>query len=697
MYFNLLCGFKRTEDACEIKYDRRFPVFEMELNHNQKLTHKIGGYDPPIKIEEVLMSRQLFTIFSLVLLVMLVVVGNIYSGNNAKIEKQEVSLVTPEVDAQWEARLEAFIRSGATLKQPHPIIPSTNNAAVATDTVGKTTYDFGANATLGRRFSLSPGTSNGIHFGYMGRTTGSNTDRYATYDFYDRDFGLFFGPEVFSSYAGSGWACAVDGQNHEALMVFHFTPTGSTVTTRFVKDDGQAFYSFSTDVLVDPAGLWPSLAANGNTLFVTNTADPSRIPGQSWYSTDFGATWTQSGFPTTPSPGAVQWESVENWPEFNPVNSSEIGFASIQEETPQNSGTTYQGGISWSSTPDLGATWTSNTVYDFGTMLPGDFAYLPRIPGNETYFNLGQITFWTQEFGTYGNDGTFHVVFNGAGFQVVAPGDTINIFPIVYWNSQDQQLIELTADSVARNPAISDTVVDVSVYASIGNAWPHIAVGPDNVVAVVWQQMEMIDASTLRIELGTVGGTPITPFVMTDIYCAVSADNGQTWSEPFKVGGEEGESDIYAMLARDIEKDANDNYFIHLTYLWDTNPGISLNDGTEFSECAWIYNLVDITPHIPVGISPTSKNLVTDFKLAQNYPNPFNPSTTIKFNIPRTTEVTLEVFNNLGQRVSTLVNGRMTAGDHEVVFEGSDLSSGIYFYRLTVDNVSQKRKMVLMK
>lgn len=642
------------------------------------------------------MSRQFFTILFLVLIAMIMVSNNIYSGNTP-IRKRTQSLVSPEIDAQWEARLKAFVKSGGALKRPHLIIPSTNNAAVLVDTVGKTTYDFGANATLGRRFSLSPGASNGIHFGYMGRTTGTNDSRFATYDFYDRDFGLFFGPYTFSLYAGSGWACAVDGQNHEALMVFHFTPTGSTVTTRFVKDDGQAFYGFSTDVLVDPAGLWPCLAANGNNLFVTNTADPSRIPGQSWYSTDFGTTWTQSGFPTPPSPGAALWESVENWPEFNPANPSEIGFASIEEEVPQNSGTTYQGGIAWSSTQDLGATWTSNTVFDFGTMLPGDFTYLPRLPGNDTYFNLGQITFWTQEFGTYGDDGTFHVVFNGDGFQVVAPGDTFNIFPIVYWNSQDQQTIELTADSVARNPAISDTVVDLAPWASVGNAWPHIAVGPDNVVAVVWQQMEMIDATTLRIVLGSVGGTPITPFVATDIYCAVSSDNGQTWSEPFKVGGEEGESDIYPMLARDIEKDANNNYLMHLSYLWDTNPGISLNDASDFSECAWIYNLVDITSHVVTGINPTGETPARDFKLAQNYPNPFNPSTTINFNLPRPTEVTLEVFNNLGQKVTTLVNGRLNAGDHEVKFEGNNLSSGIYFYRLTTDNFSQKRKMVLLK
>jgi len=638
------------------------------------------------------MSRQLFTIFSLVLLVMLVVGGNIYSGNTPKVDKtKEISIVTPEIDAQWEAKLKEYIESGATLKRPHPITPSTNNAAVATDTIGKTTYDFGGNSCQGRRLALSAGTSNGIHFGYMARTTGSNTDRYATYDFYDRDFGLFFGPYQFSSYAGSGWASVVDGQSNEALMVFHWSNSATgLVTTHFVKDDGQAFYGFSTDIEVDPAGLWPGFAVNGNTIFITDTPDPARIPGNSFYSTDYGATWTQSSFPTPPNPAALNFENPESWPEFNPANPSEIGFAELQEEEPTPAGTNYQGGVAWCSTTDLGATWNSMTVYDFGTILPGNFAYLPQ--------TLFQHTFYTQIMNAYSDNGTGHLVFNGSGFQVIG-ADTFSIYPVVYWNTQQQQLIELTADSVARNPAISDTVLALFPYRCIGNSWPSIATGPDGVVAVVWQQIEMVDASNVRVVYGTLGATQV-PFYATDIFCAVSSDYGQTWSDPFKVGGEIGECDMYPILARSVEKDASNNYLMHLMYLWDTNPGGSLASPseTDFSECAWLYNMVDITPYLPpVGISPTSGNLVTDFKLAQNYPNPFNPSTTIKFNLPRTTEVTLEVFNNLGQRVSTLVNGRLNAGDHEVEFEGSNLSSGIYFYRLTVDDVSQKRKMVLMK
>lgn len=91
--------------------------------------------------------------------------------------------------------------------------------------------------------------------------------------------------------------------------------------------------------------------------------------------------------------------------------------------------------------------------------------------------------------------------------------------------------------------------------------------------------------------------------------------------------------------------------------------------------------------------------LPIDFALEQNYPNPFNPSTNIEFSIPNATPVQLDVFNVLGQRVATLVNGQtMTAGTHSVAFDASDLTSGMYIYRLQAGaNFSQTRTMMLLK
>ncbi len=86
------------------------------------------------------------------------------------------------------------------------------------------------------------------------------------------------------------------------------------------------------------------------------------------------------------------------------------------------------------------------------------------------------------------------------------------------------------------------------------------------------------------------------------------------------------------------------------------------------------------------------------FTLYQNYPNPFNPSTVIKFSIKEQSNVSLDVFNTLGQKVATLINKELSAGNYKYTFDGSKLSSGVYFYRLKSGNsFVQIKKMLLLK
>jgi len=90
-------------------------------------------------------------------------------------------------------------------------------------------------------------------------------------------------------------------------------------------------------------------------------------------------------------------------------------------------------------------------------------------------------------------------------------------------------------------------------------------------------------------------------------------------------------------------------------------------------------------------------SIPTEYKLNQNYPNPFNPSTVISYAIPKSGIVNLKIFNVLGQLVRTLVNQSQLAGTHQVTFNANSLSSGVYFYSLTVDNFTSVKKMMLIK
>ena len=132
----------------------------------------------------------------------------------------------------------------------------------------------------------------------------------------------------------------------------------------------------------------------------------------------------------------------------------------------------------------------------------------------------------------------------------------------------------------------------------------------------------------------------------------------------------------------------------------DVNMNIELTPG-EFR----IYTTKKLeTPEagITTDISNIKPNIITEYNLMQNYPNPFNPTTTIKYAIPNNSKsemlnVKLIVYNILGSEVATLVNQRQSSGNYSVTFDASNLTSGIYFYRLQNGSFVETKKMVLLK
>lgn len=124
--------------------------------------------------------------------------------------------------------------------------------------------------------------------------------------------------------------------------------------------------------------------------------------------------------------------------------------------------------------------------------------------------------------------------------------------------------------------------------------------------------------------------------------------------------------------------------------------------GTERWDLPWAeYNpqFVDYSNGVPpvVGVRQVGSVVPETFVLDQNYPNPFNPTTTIRYDVPAAGEVTLKVFNILGQEVRTLFSGIQQPGTYEAIFEGNGLSSGVYLFRLSAPGYGQTRKMILAK
>jgi len=98
-----------------------------------------------------------------------------------------------------------------------------------------------------------------------------------------------------------------------------------------------------------------------------------------------------------------------------------------------------------------------------------------------------------------------------------------------------------------------------------------------------------------------------------------------------------------------------------------------------------------------VGVNTMGSEVVNNFLLKQNYPNPFNPVTTIKYELKSSDFIQIKVYDVLGSEVAQLVNEKQSSGAYEIKFDGSSLSSGVYFYKLTSNDFSEVRSMILLK
>lgn len=132
-----------------------------------------------------------------------------------------------------------------------------------------------------------------------------------------------------------------------------------------------------------------------------------------------------------------------------------------------------------------------------------------------------------------------------------------------------------------------------------------------------------------------------------------------------------------------------DYQLVYLTFIYETMPNPEDRELLLSNVFKWFGAVTDL--------APTPGQKTGFFSLSQNYPNPFNPVTQIRFGLPKSTDVRIEIFNILGQRVSVLIDGKRMAGQHKVEFDGRRFASGIYFYRLKAGDFIDVKKMVLIR
>lgn len=226
-----------------------------------------------------------------------------------------------------------------------------------------------------------------------------------------------------------------------------------------------------------------------------------------------------------------------------------------------------------------------------------------------------------------------------------------------------------------------DGITWKNVYKSIlqGSEINRIAIAPNGTIfASNWDEgilRSTDDGATWELKKSDYYSSQYYPINVDKkgvVYCSgsdskfySSTDNGETWDDIT--------DNLALTTVNDIIFDKNDTIYIATDEsVWRINPDYSVNVKQD-------------------------KKTEFNYSLEQNYPNPFNPTTRIKYSVLLTQLVILRIYDILGNKVSTLVNEIKPPGTYEVTFDGSKLSSGIYFYKLTSGPFTQTRKFVLMK
>ncbi|MCK6620593.1 MAG: T9SS type A sorting domain-containing protein [Calditrichaceae bacterium] len=529
--------------------------------------------------------------------------------------------------------------------------------------LGRTWYDYAP--VSGRTLAHAYGSGNdGIHFVFS-KVLPQGAPRRVNYDYFDEGLGGFFGNWAVTEDQATGSGRVLNGKDDEAIVGL----SGSGL--RIFQDSGEAGFFFS-EVFNAPGVAFQGMDIHGNTVIAGG-------PDTLLYSLDYLQTW--QGAAISPfDPSINVWIPVG--PQINPANPSQVAFVAHAASADSR----FPSGMYWISTADWGASWETVLIWDFDSV----FA---------TPYGASRFLDFNQAEGLYGEDGVYHAAFGAVqAIKDTSASTMTDFWPVLYWNSSDRNLQWISSPEYS---APADTATMIALQSNrpgndFANSRPQFSRGPyPELLLCVWQQWEKDPATGEIVLLDAILGGGTVQIFATGFGCAISYDNGQNWYEARLMAGNPHQSDVFPNIAKNARPGGPIYEFeLDMMYLHDTNPGVSIFQQTDPSECVWYFERAQgFLGGDAVEPFPTAPG---DFDLSQNYPNPFNPATTIRYVLKRPLKILLEVFDLNGRKVVTLAEGRQLPGEHEVVFDAGKLASGVYFYRLSAGGFRQARKMVLL-
>ncbi len=460
----------------------------------------------------------------------------------------------------------------------------------------------------------------------------------------------FFGqvPEIRSGYP------VLKLKNSKAIIANHSTATG-VLNVNLYEDIVPQGGTFIEYLGTNPAGIWPQIAmlSNGNAVVLSR---PQHITGS-----DYDTLFTQIWNGTSLGPKSIMYVSeppyagtVGSNMRYN-IATNGAGLVTVAISSVQEDDTLGNSKIWQRTSTDNGVTWGPLQLV-FTPFLEGDdtiavaggsdLVYKPN--SNEWYYSLSATAnnlFSEGRIYIIKSDGTRHTMTTTAEV-----GGTSNFLqPMAFVFTLDQPSLGWS----------SDGNILYCVYA---------VVKPD---------------------------TGASGFNSRDVYYQRSTDNGVTWGVPIQVTNTPLIDECYASIS---DYNRSNPYDLNFTYMKDPGVGPSaFNGGNPTAPPSRNHQIYrKISQANVIGISNNQIDL-KDYKLNQNYPNPFNPNTTISYNLVKSSFVTLKIYNVLGKEVKTLVNEYQQSGINEINFNASELSSGVYFYRISAGEFSDLKKMMLIK